>query len=145
MRDVVGGKWSNAKDVLRDIGTAFVLWLAVIGMLLAMHVILKDNQPPGAVFAPFKPILPQNYGEMIAWVAVSVNAGFCEEIIFRGYLQKQFLALTGRAYLAVLIQAVLFGSVHLYQGVRGALTIAIYGVLFGIVAVRVKSLRPRMI
>jgi uncharacterized protein len=79
------------------------------------------------------------------WVIVSVTAGFCEEVVFRGYFQKQFFALTGRRDLAVVLQALIFGLAHLYQGVTSVITITVYGTMFGILAVITKSLRPGMI
>jgi hypothetical protein len=74
-----------------------------------------------------------------------VTAGFCEEFIFRGYLLKQFYAITGSDAAAVAIQAVCFGIAHSYQGVKSMVTITVYGALFGILAVYRKSLRPGMI
>jgi membrane protease YdiL (CAAX protease family) len=142
LRDLIGGKWARVKDFVRDIGIALILWIAAVVMLIAMHFILRN--PAGGVRAVL-PLLPQGYAEMIGWVFMSIAAGFCEEIIFRGYLQRQFLALSGRADLAVVFQAVLFGSAHLYQGIGGAITIAVYGILFGIAAVWAKSLRPGII
>ena len=79
---------------------------------------------------------------MIAWCMVAIAAGVCEEIVFRGYLQRQFLAATGRTSFAIVLQAVIFGTAHTYKGYRGMITIAIYGALFGVLAVRRKSLRP---
>jgi membrane protease YdiL (CAAX protease family) len=78
------------------------------------------------------------------WVCLSTTAGFCEEFIFRGYLQRQFLALTGRPEAAVVFQALIFGAAHLYQGWKGAVTITAYGALFGGLAAWRKSLRPGM-
>ncbi|MBZ5696872.1 MAG: CPBP family intramembrane metalloprotease [Acidobacteriia bacterium] len=81
---------------------------------------------------------------MIAFLGLAMTAGFCEEILFRGYLQRQFLALTGRIEVAVALQAVVFGMAHTYQGWKGAVTIGVYGALFGVLAVVRKSLRPGM-
>ncbi len=50
------------------------------------------------------------------WVILAVAAGICEEFMFRGYLQKQFLAITGSDAAAVVLQA-FFGVAHSYQGV----------------------------
>jgi membrane protease YdiL (CAAX protease family) len=76
---------------------------------------------------------------------MSVTAGFCEELVYRGYLQKQFLALTGNAALAVLAQALLFGVGHWYQGIKMVIIITLLGLLFGGFAYWRKSLRPGMI
>ena len=76
---------------------------------------------------------------------MSVTAGFCEELVYRGYLQKQFLALTGNVAVAVLAQGVLFGVGHWYQGIKMVIIITLLGVLFGVFTYRRKSLRPGMI
>ena len=81
---------------------------------------------------------------MAVWIFLCSTAGFCEEFIFRGYFQRQFLALTGRVELAVVLQAIVFGMAHTYQGMKGVITITIYGAMFGILAVVRKSLRPGM-
>ncbi|MBZ5688613.1 MAG: CPBP family intramembrane metalloprotease [Acidobacteriia bacterium] len=72
---------------------------------------------------------------------VALSAGFCEELAFRGYLQKQFQAITGSAGLAVLFQSIAFGIGHLYEGVGPVARIT----LFGLLAIWRKSLRPGMI
>ena len=75
---------------------------------------------------------------------LALTAGFCEEIIFRGYLQKQFAAASGMASIGILAQGVLFGAAHGYQGTKLMFTIGVYGALFGILAAWRKSLRPGM-
>ena len=59
---------------------------------------------------------------MTVWVLLSISAGFCEEFVFRGYLQKQFFALTGSDAAAIAGQALIFGVAHGYQGVKGMIT-----------------------
>lgn len=141
IRDVVGGRWSSVADVLRDAWAAIVFWLIVASVLLGLQRILGENETGlGAV----KALLPQGPVEMAVWIVLCSTAGFCEEFIFRGYLQRQFLALTGRVELAVVFQAIVFGVAHMYQGVKGVITISIYGAMFGILAVVRKSLRPGM-
>src|SRR5260370_1270632 len=74
----------------------------------------------------------------------SATAGICEEIIFRGYFQRQFSAWTGNVSAGVLLSAAAFGAGHIYQGWRSAIIILVYGLLFGILAETRKSLRPGM-
>jgi membrane protease YdiL (CAAX protease family) len=90
-------------------------------------------------------LLPQGILESLAWLPLALSAGFCEELAFRGYLQKQFQAITGSAWMAVLIQAIVFGIGHLYEGVGAVARITLFGVLFGLFALWRKSLRPGMI
>jgi hypothetical protein len=142
LSDLVGGKWTRPMDVLRDIGVALAFWCAVIGFLVAMHVILGANAEGTRAVTM---LLPRTAAEMISYLALCVTAGFCEELLFRGYLQRQFSAWTGRVEVAVVLQAVVFGVGHLYQGWKGALIITLYGAMFGILAVMRKSLRPGMI
>ncbi len=140
--DVVGGKWTRAADVGRDIGVAFAFWLAVIVLLVLVGHVLGQNTQAKKVFLI---LMPRGPLEMILWVVLSISAGFCEEFVFRGYLQKQFFAFTGSNAVAIIAQALVFGVAHGYQGVKGMITITLYGALFGILAVMRKSLRPGMI
>jgi hypothetical protein len=139
--EVIGGKWTTVADVARDIGIAVLFWLIVAGVLLTLEKILGENTTGlGAV----KALLPQGPVEIAVWIVLCTTAGFCEEFIFRGYLQRQLLALTGRVDLAIAFQAIVFGLAHMYQGFKGVITISIYGAMFGVLAAMRKSLRPGM-
>jgi membrane protease YdiL (CAAX protease family) len=141
-RALIGGKWSSFGDVLRDIGVAFLFWLVVIVMLVGLQFSIgKSPQTAKAVSM----LSPGSLPEVIVWIILSATAGFCEEFIFRGYLLKQFYAITGSDAAAVAIQAACFGIAHSYQGVKSIIAITVYGALFGILAVYRKSLRPGMI
>jgi len=65
--------------------------------------------------------------------------------MFRGYLQRQFLAISQRTSCAVVAQGLMFGLVHSYQGAYAVVAISIMGILFGVLAAWRKSLRPGMI
>jgi membrane protease YdiL (CAAX protease family) len=142
LEDLIGGRWTRGIDVLRDVGAALIFWVIVAAGLAALQQVLGDNFMESQAA---KALLPQGIVETSLWVILSVTAGFCEEVVFRGYFQKQFFALTGRRDLAVALQALIFGVAHLYQGVKAVITISIYGAMFGILAVVTKSLRPGMI
>jgi hypothetical protein len=140
--ELIGGKWASLRDMVQDIRVAVMFWIVVAGVLLVLNKVLGENA--GGLRA-VKALLPQGPLEMALWVVVCVTAGFCEEFVFRGYLQSQFVALTGRAEWAIVLQALVFGAGHGYQGMKGMITIAIYGAMFGILAAMSKSLRPGMI
>jgi uncharacterized protein len=142
LREVIGGKWSRWIDFWRDFAIAMAFWIVVVGTLAVVHVLVGNN-PTGT--QAIRLLIPRTYAEMAVWVLLAVTAGFCEETIFRGYLQRQCLALTGRDEFAVVLQALLFGSAHLYQGWKNAIAITIYGGLFGALAAWRKSVRPGMI
>jgi membrane protease YdiL (CAAX protease family) len=81
---------------------------------------------------------------VVMWLAVCVTAGFCEEMIFRGYLQRQFLAMSGSVTAAVVGQALFFGVGHVYQGWKQVAIIVVLGVLYGALAWR-RDLRANII
>jgi membrane protease YdiL (CAAX protease family) len=140
LRDLVGGRWGNMKAVLLDIAVAAAFWIVWTAVAIGMNFVLRPSHTPSLGF-----LNPRGLVEVTLWVIMSMTAGFCEELVYRGYLQKQFLALTKSAALAVLAQAILFGVGHWYQGTRQVITITVLGALFGILAHWRKSLRPGMI
>jgi hypothetical protein len=142
LRDLIGGKWARPIDVLRDMGVAVVFSIVVAASMIALGIALGPNR---VAHERMKALAPQSGAEFICWVALSITAGFCEELIFRGYLQKQLSAISGSLWLAVVSQALVFGSIHMSQGWKGAVAISVYGALFGILAIVRKSLRPGMI
>lgn len=140
LRDLIGERWASWQDVLRDVVIALAVWAAwtaaetFIGQRLG-----RDSAKE------ISSLLPRDPLEIMAWVALSLTAGFCEEAVFRGYLQKQFEALTGSPLIAVLAQALIFGVSHGYQGLRNVIAITVFGALFGALAVWRRSLKPGMI
>ena len=147
MRQLIGGRWSKAEDVVRDLLVACGFWLAAVTVLGAgaklMHLAEAgkfDNLRQQLGF-----LIPGTTLELLVWFCVSTTAGICEEIIFRGYLQRQFSAISTSAFAGVLLSAVVFGAAHGYEGGPRMLLIGVYGLMFGLLAWWRKSLRPGMI
>jgi len=68
------------------------------------------------MFTPYKWFLPENKREQRLFIyGVSVSAGVCEELLFRGFLLYYLSPLTGTPG-AVIISSALFGLCHAYQG-----------------------------
>lgn len=76
-------------------------------------------------------IVPHDKLERRMWIGLSLTAGFCEEILYRGFLMWYVMTwLPGAA--AVLVSAVVFGMAHLYLGWGlGVLRASVVGVVFG--------------
>ncbi len=139
LRDLIGGRWKSAKDVLIDFALATVVWILWIGIEVGVsRMFPSDAKSVSALF-------PQTFLEVVLWIATSLTAGFCEEVAFRGYFQKQFEAITGSAAAGVVLQGILFGISHGYQGLRAIIMIILFGFLYGILAFWRKSLRPGMV
>ena len=139
--DLVAGSWKRPVHLLRDLGIALgFLIICGIGVVNGLGFLLKaaPNQAMRQMF-------PQTSAEVVLWCMMSLTAGFCEELTFRGYLQRQFTALTRAATGGVLLQGVVFGAAHGYQGWKLMLLIAVYGCLFGLLAQWRRNLRPGMI
>ena len=134
---VLGERWRSVRHLLRDVGIAVLLLMVTIA-------ISSFGRGAGNASAAHS-ILPQGRTEIWLWVALSVTAGICEEAIYRGYLQRQFIAVTKNVPAGIVLSAAAFGGAHLYQGVPQALKIALLGVVCGIVAYWCKSVRPGMI
>ena len=81
-------------------------------------------------------MLPRTPFDFLLWFGVSLSAGICEELIFRGYLLQQLIAWTRRPGLSIVLAAALFGSVHLYEGLGAILPLAALAVVYGFVAHR---------
>jgi hypothetical protein len=82
---------------------------------------------------------------MALWVALSITAGICEEAVYRGYMQKQFMALTRSVPAGIVLSAAAFGAAHSYQGFARASLIGVMGAMGGILAYWCRSVRPGMI
>ncbi|KAA1246610.1 CPBP family intramembrane glutamic endopeptidase [Aquimarina sp. RZ0] len=71
------------------------------------------------------------------FVFIWISAAFCEEIVFRGYLMRQFTKFFGSSNISLVINIVLFGfifgSIHSYQGISGQIITGILGMLFAII------------
>ena len=139
LSELIGGKWASAKDVLVDCGLALGVWTA---WTLAERAWNRGFGVGHA--ASIQTFLPQRGLEILVWVGVSISAGFCEELVFRGYFQRQFKAFTHSLWIALFLQAVLFGIAHGYQGIEACVKIACFGALYGLLAIWRGSLRPGM-
>jgi membrane protease YdiL (CAAX protease family) len=137
---LIQGRWANAREVLRDLGLSTLFW----GLLLAAAWGL-DRIPGSEGAKSIDILLPKSSLEVGIWILTSASAGFCEELVFRGYVQRQLLALSGSTLISVLGQGVVFGLMHAYQGWVPATRIVVIGVLFGGLAAWRRTLRVGMV
>jgi membrane protease YdiL (CAAX protease family) len=147
LRDLVGGRWQSAQDVLLDVGLALGFWVAAVAVLAVLGYALGLAHANQIAEARQKLgfLIPRSPLEMSLFLALSATAGVCEEIIFRGYFQRQFAAFTRTVTGGLVLQAMLFGAGHAYEGGVRMILVAIYGVMFGALALTRNSLRPGML
>jgi membrane protease YdiL (CAAX protease family) len=140
LRSLVGGRWRNARDFFVDVAVAVPFWVVWDWTAQLVHRLLGPSSAKSvAVLLPRTPI------EIGVWILVCLTAGFCEEVIFRGYLQRQLRLLTDSAALAVAGQAVCFGIAHGYQGWKNVVVITVLGALYGMLFLWRGSTRPGML
>jgi membrane protease YdiL (CAAX protease family) len=140
LRSLVGGRWTRPRDVAVDVMLALGTWgLWTLFGLAWDHWAAPDHAASVSTMLPRTPV------EIGLWLMLSLSAGIAEELVFRGYLQVQLHALTGRRGVALFLQAILFGVSHGYQGLQACLRIVIYGLLLGVLARVRGSLRPGMV
>lgn len=140
METVLGPSWTSLARFFKDLGIAATFWF-VSGLLLVLFSrLLRADTAAEVQF-----MLPRTAVEIAVWILVAITAGVCEEALFRGYLQRQFIAFTGSVPLGLILSATIFGAGHAYQGLRSATLIGIYGLMFSLLAERRKSVRPGMI
>jgi uncharacterized protein len=147
LRDVIGGKWERFEDFLLEVALAAGFWLAAILVLSGLGFAMGLSGSASKLDDVRKQLgylVPRTNVELLLWLALSTTAGICEEIIFRGYLQKQFGGWLRSAWLGIIASGIVFGAAHGYQGSKRMLLIGVYGIMFGVLAHFRRSLRPGM-
>ena len=127
----------------------FAWSIALLGMLFLIatgfsYLLTQIGLPPKGELSF---LLPQETTGKFIWVIVSFTAGFCEEVIFRGYLMTR-LRLLGKFkswIIPIIVSSLAFGFPHLYQGIHGFLIITVLGVLFALIYIRTRSIWPCII
>jgi membrane protease YdiL (CAAX protease family) len=163
LRSLLGAVPGDIRSIARDIGIAMVFWVAALTVLGTLGIFwsrveaVVTHRPPAVHVAgqPLAPdpsqqqavraltqLAPSTPEEIAAWVVLCALAGVVEEIVFRGYLQRQFTVWArGTAAAGVVLSALAFGAAHGYQGVRNMVMLAVFGVLFSLLALYRRSLR----
>ncbi|HUR37763.1 MAG TPA: type II CAAX endopeptidase family protein [Terriglobales bacterium] len=152
IRDLLGKRWRGFDDVLMDVVYAagffivskLILAVVVVGILKLFHL-PEDTFTLKKSMDAVSSLTPRTLAEMGVWIALSITAGFVEEIVFRGYLQRQFGALARNATLGIILSALVFGSAHAYQGFLQVTIITALGGMFGVLAHWRQSLKPGII
>jgi membrane protease YdiL (CAAX protease family) len=134
--------------VLQKIGPDFVqgLVFAAVGVSLLQVFLTRRNtklhEKTLKAFRHMAFILPVSREERAWFAAISVTAGICEEVLYRGFLIR-YLADSPwhfQIWIALGISSIVFGLAHGYQGVSGIIGTALLGALMAAVFVITGSL-----
>jgi membrane protease YdiL (CAAX protease family) len=161
---ILGSNAGGLRAFVLDLGYAMIFWVVSLMILGGIGITWEILQavlshrplfPNGTQLTPdpgqqqtlhtLSQLAPTSASEVVAWIFLCVLAGMAEEMIFRGYLQRQFAAWSrGAMALGVAGSALLFGAAHGYQGARNMVLLAIFGALFSILSLLRRGLRPGM-
>ena len=112
------------------VGPAIVIGLSVAliaGAVLGIVAARKETDIPS--LGDVQALLPRTRGELRWGAALSINAGVVEELMFRLALPATIYGVTGNAVVAVVASLVIFGLLHIYQGVSGVLASFVIGAI----------------
>jgi uncharacterized protein len=88
-------------------------------------------------------LFPQDNVERLAFFALVATVALCEELIYRGFVQRVFQDWSrGSVMVAIIGSAAFFALAHLYQGRRGLISTLTIGIIFSTIRAWTGSLLP---
>jgi membrane protease YdiL (CAAX protease family) len=127
---------------------AFVFWTGSLVLMWAGIAWLFTVVQKALGLSPTKARLmmqPRTVSETTVWsLLLAPTAGICEEIIFRGYVVSQLLR-TQDEWVAIALSSLLFGVLHLPQGVLGVLAIGLMGATAAHMFITTGSIWPAIV
>ena len=147
----LGRRWADLHlggDTPLRLGLGVVYVVLLIGLLVWQRRAMLRRPDSRArmrrALAYADPLLPHTQAERRLFVVVSVTAGVCEEILYRGFLAWYLSAWMGPVA-AVVLASLLFGAGHVYLGLSQVPKTAFIGLIFGVVVALTGSLFPAML
>src|SRR5262249_4205768 len=137
--NLVSGCWQTLGMFFRDLALAVGFLIVVVPFVGILASLLG-----GTAESTVANITPKTKFELLVWLGLAASGGFCEELVFRGYLTQQFNAWTGSRALGVGLQGLAFGLAHGYYP-WGMVAPMVQGWLLGLLAHWRRSLRPGML
>jgi len=89
-------------------------------------------------------LIPHTCVEQWRFRAVSITAGACEELLFRGFLLWYFAVWVG-VWPAAILSSLVFGLGHVYLGVKQIPNTALVGMIMAVIVILSGSLWPAML
>jgi uncharacterized protein len=155
---VVAGLWIGAKRPWTALGLGVPNWpafLTMLGVAVAVVVVLlwqarliaRNDETLDRVLGKLdrvRRVLPHTRDEMRRFVWLSITAGICEELLYRGFLFF-YLRHWLDPFSSWAAAAALFGLGHSYQGPSGVVKTGIVGLLLGAAYWVCGSIVPSMV
>ena len=121
----------------------FLIW-TVAGVLGGAAIVLLFKLLGVTESDIMKDITPVTTQEKSVFLFLSLTAGVCEEITFRGVLLPSLATATGSMVGGVALSSMAFGVLHAHQQVAGALRATVLGALLAVPLLATGSIYPSM-
>jgi membrane protease YdiL (CAAX protease family) len=120
--------------------SALILLNQIMGL---RRLVAQPAKTQGIVPQLALKLFPQDNVERLAFFALVTTVALCEELIYRGFVQRVFQDCSRDSVIvAVIGSAVFFALAHLYQGRRGLISTMTIGLLFSTIRAWTGSLLP---
>jgi len=130
--------WNFAR-LGRDVGLALILFAPIYmggnALANALHEIglsAPARRPSFLAVGGLK--------QLVLALAIVTIVAVVEETVFRGYLMLRFEAVTGSRRAAVILSSLMFALGHGYEGMAGAISVFVLGVVFALLYLWRRSL-----
>lgn len=127
------GRWTMPEPLHLLLGA--MLLAAFVMLVRPMWRTAVESRSAGAYFK-----MPRTGRERILWLAVSVAAGVCEEITWRGVQVTLLTAWLGNPWLAALLSAVSFAIAHAIQSMKSVVIIFVFALVMSLLVAITGSL-----
>ena len=141
-RGIIVNQTQGRYAFLKTIGVAILTFAAMMGIGIGFAAL---SQHLGMQSTALQLLSPHTVSEALGLLVTAISAGFIEEFVFRGYLQRQLEAATKNVFLASFLQVLIFTVGHYYQGALRLIPVFLLGCLLTAVAKWRKTLVPGML
>lgn len=144
-RSLIGVKKVSTKEFMKQAGITLAAWVVMALLytgaygLISLFMPVAPSAEMKSTFTAPSTIL------FILSILNCIVIAFVEEVVYRGYIQKQFIGLLNNIPIAILLQGIYFGFAHGYQGPVFIALETFAGVMYGVLAYNRKSLLPGMV
>lgn len=132
LSDVIG--WPGIRDLRALLGADPTLTIGIlVGVVIAVVALTRwgaiaaRKEQDVVTIGDISALLPRNRQELRLGALLSVNAGVVEEVMFRLALPALISGASGSSIAAIAGSVLLFGALHVYQGIAGVVGTTVVG------------------
>lgn len=124
--------------------TVVLMLLVLLNQLVSLRrLVSRPAEIEGLLPQLALKLFPQDNVERLAFFALVVTVAICEELVYRGFVQRVFQDWSRGVVIAGVVgSAVYFAVAHLYQGRRGLASTFVVGLIFAAIRAWTGSLLP---